>query len=443
MTNWKLVCFLVLATFTGVGCNTDKEEDEEDKNRGVSSRSSSEDESVASGKIILTSSSLAVSALDLTQENNAEVSQCQKQISTDRIEGVCITPTDILGRAHFIDAADGSLSATIDDAARIVKAGASGSGETEGQIILGNDFSLLDKDTINGTNELFSAYKRKPTYSLISFESTYVKFKFVAKQKFVTMLLVTHSQPFVESEVVTDSGCDIASDKLTQSRFKEADIFAGMTFTRGDYLFCVKDSASDSCAAADYKWLDTSTETLVDSRPSSPRVNQWLVFQKPTCSDEGDDRFEFTISGIPFISSLTEKFKLYGDYSHGVNSNQWPDEVGPFGNDADPEYSSEDGFEDPYVLYYYQKDGATLYEGTTLNVTLDFDAEDMLIVAMSEAEYDSASLAEVLAVVDSASNIGFHKAGQKKQEGYNASELASGDVSAAITLTGERTRPAD
>jgi hypothetical protein len=368
-----------------------------------------------------------------------EVQTCDKNIDAKHYEGVCLTPIDVAGRAHFVDAADHSLDADYEDSARIVKAGAEDTEEVDGEIFGGADFSLLDSSTFNGTNELFSAYERKPLYSGITFESVFLNVKFFTKNKYVTMLLVSTTQPFVDSSIAKSGSCALSAEEKTMDRYVDADILSDMTFQRGDYLFCVKDDASSECKATDYKWFNLDTNQLVDERPSKPRVNQWFVFDEPSCSVE-NGRKNFSFSGVRVMANLTKKFKLYSDFSHGHDSAQWPDAVGPFGS-GDP---STDEFAKPFPLYYHQPEGGDLEEGTGLKVTLDFNVENSLFLeGMDESGYDSASLFDVLKIVDIPTNIGFHKKGQEKEEGYNPAEMYGLSVTPSVEVSGGRNPPSD
>lgn len=368
-----------------------------------------------------------------------EAETCSAQIDVEHIDGVCLTPTEVSGSAHFIDASDGSLTGTHEDSARIVKAGATSSTDSQGKIIDTSEFSLNDNDTFNGTNELFSAYERKPTYTQITFETAFLKTKFASKGKFVSMLLVTHPQPFVDSDLVNTDPCKLTDDQKQMQRYKDADIFASMAFNRGDYLFCVKDAATDACQPEDYKWFDLDAGTLVASRPTNPRVNQWFIFDEATCQAEGD-RHNFSLSGVKFIATLDKKFQLYADFSHGQGSAQWPDGSQPFSNERD---TTTDEFADPYLLYYYIPDGEEAVEGTALEVTLDFDVSRMLMVQMDTTEYASATLEDVLKVIDTKTNIGFDNKGKKSEVGYNPAEMSGLNVTANISVTGGRERPAE
>ena len=60
-----------------------------------------------------------------------------------------------------------------------------------------------------------------------------------------------------------------------------------------------------------------------------------------------------------FFQHLTTKFRLYSDYSYGINSVQWPDAIEPFV--AIPEGDrTTDEFAETYQLYYYQAEGGEI-----------------------------------------------------------------------------------
>jgi hypothetical protein len=416
------------------------------EDEGQHDRSRSEEAVADSSSAVLMSGTLAVSPQLRLTTNEDDYTDCPQNDNAPPFDGLCFTPLEFSGIAHFVEAIDGSLTATIDDQARIVKAGKFDE-DAEGKIIEGSEYSLKNPETFTGYNELWSVYANKPDYSLIGIESGYQKVKFYLKNKYVTMLLVSFTQPMAQAEF---DGCDFSEEERSQSRFTNADILTGMTFTRGDYLFCLKDTSEETCAAAEFKWLDLDANQLVSTRPNNPRTNAWLINNPMTCSEEvietetqgdrGETRKSIGIPGIKFFAELSNQFKLYADWSHGVNSQQWAEEMGAFGNEPDPDHLEDEEYESPYPIYYYQEEGGEIKEGTSLKVTLDFDVNGMLHAAqLSEDTYDSESIEEILKVIDLLSNSSFHSiAGQ---EGYNPNEMLSGTVNATIELTGGKNRP--
>ena len=332
-------------SFALFGCGDPGEE-----NDGKSHGGGGDNNGLTYGKVNLTSSQLNGSALQAV----GDIDDCGFSVDIYRGEGSCATPVDYKGYADLLSAVSATVNGP-DGSARIagVAGGAEGQ-DAEGAILTGAEFSFKDQTAFTGWNELWSQYETQTQYGLIGTEMLYESVQFRVDTKYVTMLLVAYSQPFAESAAV--AACNLSADQKSQnaSRFAAADILTGMTFTRGDYLFCVKDSASAPCAPTDFQWFDLDTNTLTSPRPDNPRVQAYLVRDTPTCeNDEG--RVNPSLTGIRVAGTLATKFKLYADYSHGINSNQWKDAPGALGGEPDPEHlvEGDDAFEETYLVYYY------------------------------------------------------------------------------------------
>ena len=149
--------FLLLSGFL---CNCEPHP-EDDHPRGGSG---SEEAVAKSSSAVLMSGTLAVSSALRLKEDDEDFTDCPVQTDSAPIDGLCFTPLEITGIAHFVNAIDGSLSATYEDQARIVKAGETGE-ESEGQVVEGSAYSLKNPETFSGINELWSVYENKPKTS--------------------------------------------------------------------------------------------------------------------------------------------------------------------------------------------------------------------------------------------------------------------------------------
>jgi hypothetical protein len=179
-------------------------------------------------------------------------------------------------------------------------------------------------------------------------------------------------------------------DTASQDRYVEADLLSGMTFERGDFLFCVKDTATETCAPTDYKWLDTASDTLVSTRPTAPKQSSYLADREITCTDDNDDRYEFNLDLISMYATIpaSQRFVLYGDFSHGELSNQWADATVPLGDGKPVE---------PDLIYSYTSPSGVTTEGTNLVVEIDFDpTSSMFIETFRATDIDANALEQSL-----------------------------------------------
>lgn len=410
--SWVVVSVLALSF-----CNTDKNGNREGKGGDG-------ENAPAMGKVSLRSTSLG-SNTNLTA---SEPEDCQFSLDIYRGNGTCLTPFSFEGHANNLVA---TSSTTNDYDAASARIGAVSSlEEGEGEILPGAVFFLEENDAFDGRNELFRQYEHRSKFDYLTLSVTYQRIKFYLKSKYVTMLLVSSDQPFASGDIIET--CEVPKDQREQDRYKKADILTGLEFKRGDYLFCVKDS-KDECQPSEYKWLKGST--LVSTRSEGVRVQPYIVKDEVNCSKEQEDRINIGIGGFQVVAKLEKTFKLWADWSNGVDSVQWKDARAAFGRELTADEKNSDFFETPFAIYYLEDATGGQSEGTNLKIVVDFDTENMLYIdGMDSKEVESASLGEVLAAVYTKHDWVFTKKTNDNVQGWGVEQAYSMGVEAKISL---------
>ncbi len=331
--------------------------------------------------------------------------------------------------------------------------------ETPGSILGGANFDLFTPVSLSTNNTLQTQYSAREQYDAISVDAAYYHIKFPLTfnggdtTKWVTMHLAMYGQPFSESAAVTHAiaNCGLSENDVTQSRYMDADLLSGMSFNRGDYLFCVKDSESDTCSTVDFQWLDTVTNTLTSTRPAQPKQSHWLANNAIECTgnENGSVDFNFGPFGLFAEIERNSQFKLWSDFSHAEYSNQWPSESHPFGDEtlaSDPAIA----WIEPFYLYYFNTcpSGACsneISQGSALDVTLSFETAQMVFIdgiTESEATFET-EIGVLLADVHTRTQWGFDQKSADNIVGYDVVDLSSMTVSAAFAVTGGTEPPAN
>ncbi len=405
-----------------------------DKAGPPSTSSSSGSDDLGYGRLTLESTSIKKANLNLADTNDLQ--NCFVSMDIYQGEGTCLTPLDLVGKGFYVEVVQSSQTDPDKGSARLASIGNAGESEN-GVIISGKEYSLSESTEFVAYNELFFNYPYKSIWNYVSVSNVYEKTKFYVGGKYVTMFIAAFQQPLAAWDVW--ASCNVSETTLEQSRFDDVEELKGMIFHRGDYLFCLKDSASEPCLAADYKWLNTANNQLVSSRPTLPRVNKWLVDDKALC-EGNSERFDLNFNKLAFGAKLSKDFNLYADHSHGPMSNQWKDSQHPFEDSA-----SADAGSSPFSLYYYKESGAsTLDEGTKLEATLDFNSSQSLFIdGLRETDIDSATLETILAKVYPKSHWVLQKKAEGKVVGGSIDHFSSLSVTATISVSGGRTKQAD
>lgn len=425
-----------------------------DKNKG---RSSSQESRIAYGTVKLKSSTLtgAASLANTPPAPGECVSERGNGLSRDIYfgEGFCLTPLNVEGYTSSMDISTtsvGSISSSDPDvlinskSARIF--GLEEKSEN-GELNVGKEFSLLDLSSSGfvGSNTLYVQYPYKASYEYLTMELLYQRVKFYINGKYVTMLIAAYSQPYATSDEI--SKCGLSESVLSQSRFKNADRLTGLSFKRGDYLFCVKDSDSDVCATSDFKWLDLSTNTLVSVRPTTPRQYKWpneTVSCKTGTYQNNPESFSVSTSGgLRESAKIPSKdaFKLFADFSHGELSQQWPKAERPYGEQLSEDIKTEVESLPPFLIYYYEKDGAKT-EGTTLKVDFDVDATGFLFFeGIDDNDAATTTLETLLSKVYTVGGWVFSKKAASNVEGHGPEQYYGLSVTPTVTVSGGKGAP--
>ncbi|SMF06544.1 hypothetical protein [Pseudobacteriovorax antillogorgiicola] len=428
---------LLIVTFLAWGLSISCDDPGEDgEGQGGSDGGSSSD--LTFGQASIQSSTLAISSL---QSDETDLDDCSFSLDIYRGEGACMTPTSVIGMSTLVVGASVDSSGSNSAEARLAATVNFHSDEQDGKIIEGKEFSFSDTSSFKAYNELWAEYDVQASYTHLTMELAYEKIQFEVNSKFVTMFLANYQQPFSEWDILDD--CGLSEEEKTYSNITEADVLEGMTFQRGDYLFCVKDTADAECAATDFQWYDLDSDTLVSTRPSNPRTHAFLVFDEATCTDD-NGRPSFNMSAIRIGATLNEQFKLYADFSNGVDSVQWKDSAVAFEDAADNSQDEQDNFQEPFLYYYYEDAAGNTSAGTGLDMSFDFNSEDMIYFdGLRASDVEAASIEEVLKVAYARHDWLFHKKGQDQVVGFDVDEYASMTVSATITVSGGQEAPED
>ncbi len=405
---------------------------------------SSGTDGLAFGQISIASSTLAIDDTQglYLQEVNEDIEDCNINMDIYQTTGTCLTPYSVKGFSRLVTAINSEDNNPDTSEGRIAGITEDIEGEP-GAIVSGTEFDLAVDQNFTAYNELWYQYEHKTKYDYITIGVEYQKTTFKVNDSFVTMFVPAFHQPIGDWDVWDE--CNVPESDREQSRFDDVEGLEDMTFHRGDYLFCVKDSLDATCAATDYQWLNLDSMELVNTRPSNPRVNSYLVNDKPTCTEEGEGRYNLNYTSMILAAKLDSPFTLYADFSHGIDSTQWPEEIGAFGNEPDPENSSEDGFETPYLLYYYMAESDTsTTEGTSLEIDFDFDVtHSVFIDGISQEDLETSSLGLVLSKAFTKHDWVFQKKAENSVIGYSVNHFSSIKVAATVAVTGGRDRPAE
>jgi len=386
------------------------------------------------GTVAIVSTELIDAGLTLTAPNEPE--DCFVQGDIYNTNGVCMTPTSYKGYARLLSMVQNDAPNHDASSARVAGVTPNVEGSA-GEVITGSEFDMATENTFTSWNELWFNYEYKSLWDYVGAELYYQWITVFINNKYYTMLVPANEQPLTESSIF--QSC-IPEEARGSAVYAAADVLEDMTFKRGDYLFCVKDT-DEECQAEDFKWFDKESKTLVSERPSNPRVNPWLANDPITCTQEGE-RFSLSIQGVPFAAQMTSQFKLYADWSHGVDSAQWPDEKGAFGEDPDPDRLADEEFEKPYLLYYHETSSGVKTEGTNMSLKFDFDLEDLVFIdGLDEEDLESATDEEIVESLYTKHDYFFERKALDGVVGWSPNHISGMQVTVDVTLTGGREPP--
>lgn len=261
----------------------------------------------------------------------------------------------------------------------------------------GARFDLGELGSLQGEDTLWSIYDKKPEFSAIHLELSYLKIFFTLKGEKWEMLI-----PYQNQSLEKDEWVKACYDEAYRANMAErANPLPGLNFQKGDYLFC-KPTGNTKCEISEFKWFDKTTNQLTTTRPSSPRRFEYLVNNSSsTCNTA-------TASGIPDVKTTSVPlfaminqplFKLYADFSHGKDSKTnagagKPSDV----SQADWEAHGTAGKpQSPHFVYFLEKDG-TVKKGNRVNVKLNFNLDNYLLLNGIN-DVNSATTEDILKVI--------------------------------------------
>lgn len=428
-TVWTILIFAGALT---LGCDGKNDKGDGDGGpggvggRGGSGRANDDDVSGSNyGKVVIQATGLAL--LDTPPEPES----CGFSLDIYRGEGTCLTPLSVSGHAEQV-----SLLADVSGRGPTRLLAADDNAVADGAIWGGSSFDLAsESSSLVGNNTLWDEYDGKPTYTAVSVDFAYVRYQIAVKDQYVTVLLPAYSQPFATA---AQTLCGFSGEVATQARYANADLLEDMEFQRGDYLFCVKSEADAACEAGDYRWLDVDARQLVASRPTNPKRSTYLSGTPVVCQNEGGERynFNFLLSGAYANIPSASQFKLYGDFSHGELSRQWPAASTPMDQAASTgEQGTSTG--EPFVIYYHEAPGGAQTSGSELVARVDFDVTNSLFIEGLRADdVEDSPLEMVLGAFQIKSQWVFDQKFAGGVEGGSASHYAGMNATVGVTLSG-------
>ncbi len=415
----RIVLVVSLLFFIAINCDRDNKDD------GPKGDGSGESNGTHYGKVTLRSADFSALFLKTTSETN-----CAKSMDIYRLEGTCLSPVAFGGFALKVDLLSdiagmpGSRILSLDE-----------DSQSGGVIFPGSAFKF---DSVGGSlvgnNQLTEVYSSKPDFKGMAVDLAYRTFTVSLKGKYVTVLIPSYPQPFSS---FAEYACGISADEASQSRYQAADLLSGMSFQRGDYLFCVKDDATSACSASDYQWLDTASMSLTSMRPANVKQSKYLSQVGIACNGE-QGRYSFNLKNASIYATIPSPFKLYGDYSHGEGSTEYGSADQPFG---DSQYAPSGGVT-PYVYYTYTNNLGNTSNGTELDINLNFTFSDSIVIeGVRTGDLISKTLPELLANIHEISLWVHDKKYAGGVEGGFSSHYAAMTASATVTLSGGKNPP--
>ena len=338
--HYKLSLLTVLMSFmVFLSCDDPKDDDEE---QGAESSSY-----LPYGKLVIQpkeDTGLRLLANDL--------SSCSMQGDGDvgQLTGQCLTPINVTGFVQEVNFDHNQDDTLLRGSTRVFSEDERTTGD--GEIFTGGEIDFSDPTKNLVGNNTFSDIYEEPRliFTHLGIGMFYMKVKFELKDQFITMLVTSFRQPVSSEDNFSSCDSTISAEERAQSQY-EVELLSDMTFEPGDFLFCVKSSTDDVCAASDFLWLDNDTDSLTATRPSNPRQSSSLK-KEPSCDSGEGGGIYLTMPTISVLAKFTEDgyFSLYGDATHGPESNRYPGAAQAFGaegNDPDPDEV------EPWTQFFY------------------------------------------------------------------------------------------
>ncbi len=152
---------------------------------------------------------------------------------------------------------------------------------------------------------------------------------------------------FVTQPVLNDPAIDTC---ITDSAYRDAltnngRLFAtGPDFQKGDILVCIRTDSS-ACADTEFKFVDSTTGTLADSRPTDPvRYTGTYAINDSDCTLDGNGRPDMNLGGVAVEANIASPFLLTAELIIPT----------PDPNSTDP--NAGNSLPSPYYEYTYTAD---------------------------------------------------------------------------------------
>lgn len=304
----------------------------------------------------------SVQSLKRTVQSNHEVNCVVDIPEIAGVTGACLTPIRISGTVSGVTIG----RQTGGPPARLL---GGGSGLNNGGTIAALAFDLADPTALEGEDNI-EGDEAGEFWDMVAANFTHMDLKFELNGRYWTVRHGFITEPIIEDEVIDecipfetndepgegdddggdggDGGDGEQGDNLggyRQDLIDNGFLIEGASFRKGDLLFCVKDDDSD-CAVNEFKWLDLATDSLVETRPDSPRQVQVIADHVTTCAPSHDGPgYDTNLGGFSMFALVDDPFMISAVF---------------------PENSD-------VKVYTFSQDGLTSVEGTEMSLYVDFD----------------------------------------------------------------------
>lgn len=296
------------------------------------------------------------------------------------VSGACLTPLQISGKVSGVSIGRQSGGPP----ARLL---GGGSGLNNGGTIAAQAFDLADPTSLEGEDNV-EGDQSGQSWDLVSANFYYLDLKFELNGKYWTVRHGFITEPIIEDDVIdacipfeTQDGAGDGEEEsqegdnlggYRQDLIDNGFLIEGASFKKGDLLFCIKDNDSD-CAVDEFKWFDEDTDTLVDTRPNSPRQVASIASHTTTCEPSSDSLgYSTNLGGFSMFAFVNDPFLLSAVFPNS-----------------------------PVKVYTFSSDGGnTTVEGTEMSLFVDFNVENSVFFpGIDEGDLDEKTDAEIAEVV--------------------------------------------
>lgn len=356
-------------------------------------------------------------APELAAESCGHVQATQ---TSSAIDGKCLTPDNVTVWASTVSLF--KINAGFDGNFARLLGGGSGLGKNG--YLEGAPFNLSQAGTLKGEDTLWEVKGTKPEFDSVGLSMAYVKIAFTTNTQQWEALLPFVDQPLEENQSIKDcvDAAGLANIK------NNANVLTGLTFKKGDYLFCKKTTGS-SCALSDFKWFDTTAKVLTSTRPTTPKRFAYADNYEVKCNSAGSQEtppdMSFDYHYVSF--ALTSKIKLYGDFSHGSDSEINKGAGIPYGMTQDDweAHTQAGGSTNPFFIYTLDSNG-TKTTGNRLDVKLSFDMSDWIVI---DGVYDFTSATDDQILSGFNTKDFFMRDSLKKGEEFSPNQKVTAEIS--------------